>query len=348
MSTALPGMKKRYLSSFIGLFHATSSSVALIVGNYLFLQCFLLRNDILASSEVNNGSSSKLPTIFHVATSISGSTVLIFFWNLVQSYQHSTTKKSLTGKQLQNFNRARGIFSLLLCAVYPLMYRHLPDDILQDSMFCRVVSAMTLAVTFYMYTLIKDYGKGLFILYGGSKLGFSLHLLCTGSLYSLRESYPYIVNFFEKEALLISCCVEFGFLLYYCESRRIVSVQFVREACKRYHPILMYVFAGTMMTEKWWNRLPMSVSWAMFLDTFLVSLYAYKMLKGLFAAIIETGRPKKEDNIDRREAFAKNERAKSLFDVTSSSGRRSSIFESIDIGALSTASDSSSDFVKEE
>jgi hypothetical protein len=110
----------------------------------------------------------------------------------------------------------------------------------------------------------------------------------------------------------------------------------------------MYVFAGTMMTEKWWNRLPMSVSWAMFLDTFLVSLYAYKMLKGLFAAIIETGRPKKEDNIDRREAFAKNERAKSLFDVTSSSERRSSIFESIDIGALSTASDSSSDFVKEE
>ena len=237
---------------------------------------------------------------------------------------------------MQNFNKARGCFALILCAIYPLMYRCLPDDTLQDTVFCRAVAVAMVAVTLHMYTLIKDYGRALFIVYAGSKIGFSLQVLFTGSLYSLRESYPYIVNFFEKEALLISCCVEFGFLLYYCESRRIVSVQFVRDACKRYHPIVMYVFAGKMMTEKWWGRLPMSVSWVMVLETFLVSLFLKKMIKGIIAAVVETVRPKKESS-DRREAFAKKQRTKSVFDVTSSTGRRSSIFESINIRELSSS-----------
>ena len=66
----LPGINRRYLGSFAGLLHAVSSVAALLVGNYLFLHCFLLGNDILASSEVDN--SSLLPTIFHVTTGASG------------------------------------------------------------------------------------------------------------------------------------------------------------------------------------------------------------------------------------------------------------------------------------
>lgn len=325
---------RRYLDSYIGMLHGTSSFVALIVGNYLFLNCFLLRNDILLDDD------SFLPSIFHVATALSGTT-LCFFWKSIQSYQHSSTSlrdKGLTAKQIQRFNRGRGIFALILCAVYPLMYRHLPDDMLQDTTFCRAVAAMVVLITLYQYTLIRDYGKALFIVYGGSKLGFSLQLMFNGSLYSLRESSPYLLNFFEKEALLISCCVEFGFLWYYCESRRIVSRQFVKDACKRYHPIMMYVFAGKMMTDKWWNRLPLSISWVMFLDTLLVSLFAYKMVKGLLMAAVEVLGLKKEENIDRREAFANKEREESVFDVTRASGRRSSIFESIsDLGDLASS-----------
>ncbi len=275
----------------------------------------------------------------------SGAT-LCFFWKSVQSYQHSTTSlrdKGLTAKQMQRFNRGRGIFALILCAVYPLMYRHLPDDILQDTTFCRSVAAMVLLTTLYQYTLIRDYGKALFIVYGGSKLGFSIHLILNGSLYSMRKTYPYVLNFFEKEALLISCCVEFGFLWYYCESRRIVSQQFVRDACKRYHPILVYVFAGKMLTEKWWNRLPLSLSWVMFLDTLLVSLFVYKMIKGLSMAVVEVLGLQKEEEVDRREEFAKKKkrRSSSVIEVTSVSGRRSSIFESIDIGDLASRLDSS-------
>lgn len=255
-------------------------------------------------------------------------------------------EKGLTAKQMQNFNRGRGIFALILCPVYPLMYRQLPVDLLTDAVFCRGVAFIVLLTTLYQYTLIRDYGKALFIVYGGSRLGFSLHVLYHGSLYSIRETHPYILNFLEKEALLIACCVEFGFLWYYCESRRIVSKQFVRDACKRYHPMLMYVFAAKMLTERWWGKLPIFVSWVMFLDTLLVFLFAYKMMKGVLLALFDLvglTKKKEESSIeDKRAQFAKKQRSKSVFDVTRESGRRSSIFESIsDIGALTSSLNSS-------
>ena len=118
------GINKRYLQTYTGLLHATSSIVALLIGNYLFLQCILLGNDVFDSS-----SGSLLPTIFHVATFLSGSSLLPF-WKKVQSYQHSTTsmkEKGLTPSQMQNFNRGRGILALILSAtihyctdIYPM------------------------------------------------------------------------------------------------------------------------------------------------------------------------------------------------------------------------------------
>jgi len=338
--TFLPGLNRRYLSSFVGLFHALCSVIALVVGNYLFIQCFLLGNDILASSEVDG--SSFLPTIFHVTTAASG-ILLVFFWNKIQSYQHATTSlkaKGMTPKQMQNVNRARGCYALILCAVYPLMYRYLPDETLRDTVLSRAVAAAMVAATVCMYNILKVYGKGLFILYAGTKFGFSLQVLFAGSLYSLRESYPHLVNFFEKEALMISCCVEFGFLLYYCESRRIVSVPFVRDACKRYHPLLIFVFIVNMLKEKFWSRLPMSVSWATLLECVLVFLFLKKMIRGIITTVVETVRSKKESS-DKRESFARKQRRTSVFDVTSSAGRRSSIFESIDFGELSSSLGSS-------
>ena len=222
------------------------------------------------------------------------------------------------------------------------MYRYLPDETLHDAVFSRAVAAAVVALSVYMYQIFKVYAKGLFFLYAGTQFGFSLQVLFTGSLYSLRQSYPYIVNFFEKEALLISSCVEFGFLLYYCESRRIVTVQLVKDACKRYHPIMMVVFIGNMLNEKFWNQLPLSVSYAIFFQCIFVLLYLKNVTKGIISAVVETMRSKKESVESRREAFAKKRRS-SVFDVTSSTGRRSSIFESIDFGELSSSLSSKSD-----
>ena len=229
---------------------------------------------------------------------------------------------------MQSVNKARGCYSLIICAVYPLMYRYLPDDRLQDIAFCRIVAGWMVVMTLHMHGIFKAYGKGLFILYAGTKLGFSLHVLFSGSLYAVRESYPDVVNFLEKEALLISSCVEFGFLLYYCESRKIVTVQFVRDACKRYHPMMIFVYVGKMVKDKFWSTLPVSVSWAVFLECALIALFLKKMARNVVIGI--TGGPKTDEKRDRRVRFAQSQRPKSVFDVTSNTGQKMSIFESFD------------------
>jgi len=184
--------------------------------------------------------------------------------------------------------------------------------------------------------LIKDYGKILFVVYGASRLGFSLQLLSwEGSLHNLQSNYPYAVTFLEKEAILVVCCVEFGFLWYYLHSRKLVTKEFVQNMCKRYHPTLFFIFIGRLLiTDQWWNKLPMSISWIMALDTVLAALFLKGMLKSLLAGsgdldeeeekVIES---KKFDG-DRRDMLMR--RSSSIFDVQNSrTRRRSSIFESI-------------------
>ena len=303
---------RRYLKSYTGLVHSISSLTALIIGNHLFIRCI-----ILGHNSVFFGS---LPTIFHAATLTSGLT-LIPFWNEVQSWQHSTTtmkEKGLSPAQMKDFNRGRGVLAPILCAVYPLAARHLSEDWLQSAAFCRAVGAVVLALSMFQYRLIRDYGRALFVIYGGSKLGYSLNALLTGSL-----SDETAIAFLEKEALLVVCCVEFGFLWYYCESRKLVTKEFVREACKRYHPILMYTFVIRLTAERWWRSLPLSLAWVMALNTMLASLFFFKMIK----SVVSNLRGNMEI-ADRREVFARKGRTSSVFDVASSSGRRSSIFES--------------------
>ena len=309
---------KRYLRSYNGLVHSISSLIALIIGNYLFIRCIILGHDVFSGS-------GRLPTMFHAASMASG-LALIPFWNEVQSWQHSTTtmkEKGLSPSQMKDFNRGRGVLAPILCAVYPLAARLLSEELLQSAAFCRAVGAVVLAVTAFQYRLIRDYGRALFIIYGASKLGYSLRVLLTGSL-----SDETAIAFVEKEALLVVCCVEFGFLWYYCESRKLVTKQFVREACKRYHPILMYTFVIRMAVERWWSSLPLSLAWVMALNTLLVSLFAVKMIKSVVSNLRNAVKSNKEI-VNRREAFARKGRTSSVFDVVSSSGRRSSIFESI-------------------
>jgi len=311
------GVDKRFLRSYTGLVHSVSSLIALFIGNYLFIRCIILGQDVFFGSV--------LPTMFHTASITSGLT-LIPFWNEVQSWQHSTTtmkEKGLTPVQMKDFNRGRGVLAPILCAVFPLAARHLGEDVLQSAVFCRAVGAVVLALSSFQYRLIRDYGRALFIVYGGSKLGYSLHVLLTGSL-----SDETAIAFIEKEALLVVCCVEFGFLWYYCESRKLVTKEFVREVCKRYHPILMYTFVIRLAAERWWRSLPLSLAWVMALNTMLASLFFVKMIKSMVSNLRNAEKSNKE-TANRREAFARRGRTSSVFDVTSSSGRRSSIFESI-------------------
>mmetsp|Transcript_8210 Transcript_8210/g.19410 ORF Transcript_8210/g.19410 Transcript_8210/m.19410 type:complete len:359 (-) Transcript_8210:259-1335(-) len=266
---------KRYVRTFPGLMHAIASIVSLVIGNYLFLRVIVLNhNSMLDSTET---------TVFHVATFLSGATLLPF-WAKVQSWQLSTTtiaQKGLSGAQMQRFNQGRGVLAPLLSAIYPLIRRY-RGDLLDDATAARWIGASVGLVALYQYTLIRDYGKALFVVYGGSKLGFSLHLLLlAGSNNNTENALEYL----EKESLLVACCVEFGFLWYYLYSRRLVTKEFVQIMCRNYHPALLYVWMLRLTADRWWTKLPWaSMFWVMVLNSLLTVLFLVKMVQSLVAA----------------------------------------------------------------
>ena len=340
---------KRYVRTFTGLLHAVASVAALITGNYLFVRV------IVQNHSYDDRRIDSTATAFHLFTFVSAATLLVF-WNKVQSWQLSTTtmaQKGLTSKQMQQFNRGRGVVAPILSATYPLLYRYLqqkPDQaqiILDDAILSRLIGASILLVTLYQYTLIRDYGKALFIVYGGSKLGFSLHLLYVGSFSSLREQYPCAIDYLEKEALLVTCCVEFGFLWYYLYSRRLVAKELVQTMCKNYHPAVLYVWVWRLTMDRWWSQLPLSLSWVMALNSLLTALFLIKMMKSLLGSGNEapskhtfdfgTSKEKEEKEQLRQQNMSNRRKSRSLarssiFEVQSPrTGMRSSVFESITV-----------------
>ena len=352
---------KRYVRTFTGLFHAITSVASLVIGNYLFGRVIVLNHSYDDDRHVDS-----MATAFHLVTFLSGATLLPF-WHKVQSWQLSTTtmsQKGLSSKQMQQFNRGRGVVAPILSAIYPLLYRYLNrhETILDDATTARLIGALILSVTLYQYTLIRDYGKALFIVYGGSKMGFSLHLLSTGSFSSLGNQYPYAIDYLEKEALLVTCCVEFGFLWYYLYSRRLVTKEFVQTMCKNYHPAVLYIWVGRLTVDRWWSKLPLSLSWVMALNSLLTALFLIKMIKSLIGSgnqapskhTFDFGTDKEEEEEEKGNNPKENHRQEgrsanntgrksrlggggarsSIFEVQSPrTGMRSSVFESISVAS---------------
>lgn len=321
---------KRYIQTYIGLLHVITSLLALILGNYLFLQCI-----ILGRRNINNNLQN-ISTVFFISTLLSGLSLLPF-WSKVQSWQLSTTSiedKGLTPTQMQNFNRGRGVISMIITSIYPLLYRYAREEVLKDVVVSTLVGGSMTLVCYYQYILIRDYGKVLFIIYGGSRLGYSIHLLWTGSLYNLQLDYPYALEYLEKEAILVVSCVEFGFMWYYLYSRKLIGKEFVKEACKRYHPTIFLIFViRLLISDTWWKHLPLSMSWVMIMNTLLAGLFLSKMAKSLVGA---GGASQVKEKAEGAVSKANNEkrnalrRSSSIFDVRSELTKRpSSIFESI-------------------
>ena len=160
-------------------------------------------------------------------------------------------------------------------------------------------------------------------------------MLYTGSFASLRDHYPYAIDYLEKEALLVTCCVEFGFLWYYLYSRRLVTKEFVQTMCKNYHPVVLYIWVGRVTMDRWWRWLPMSLSWVMALNSLLTALFLIKMVKSLLGSgnqapskhTFDFGTGNEEKN--RKSRLGGGARS-SIFEVQSPrTGMRSSVFESI-------------------
>jgi hypothetical protein len=142
-------------------------------------------------------------------------------------------EKGLTPKILQRFNQGRGVVTVLLYSLYPLANALLPQSVLADSVFSSIFAGVLLATSLYVYYLVKDYRKAMFVIYGATPLGLAAAIRLYGSVAALNDTYPRLLSMMHNEAIFVVACVQFGFLLYYMYSRRLVSKTLVQHCTMR-------------------------------------------------------------------------------------------------------------------
>jgi hypothetical protein len=166
-------------------------------------------------------------------------------------------EKGLTPKILQRFNQGRGVVTVLLYSLYPLANALLSQSVLADSVFSSIFAGALLATSLSVYYLVKDYSKATFVIYGATHLGLAASILLYGSVAALNDAYPHLLSMMHNESVFVIACVQFGFMLYYMYSRRLVSKTLVQEACKLYHPAMAKLFFLRMQYDAWWSSFPM-------------------------------------------------------------------------------------------
>jgi len=204
-------LNRRYIRTFHGIIHGLGSMVALILGNYVFLERVLIGNTV-DSSNYSYSFLEIASTIYHLCNFTASVITAIFFWNKVQAWQLSTTtleEKGLTPKIVQQFNQGRGVVCMILFSLFPLILQYSPKSILEDRTFSTIIGLLLIAGSFLVYNLIKDYGKVLFVVYGFTPmaLGISILIYCVGqqggTIASFNENYPLVLDRIKKKHPLL-------------------------------------------------------------------------------------------------------------------------------------------------
>lgn len=221
-----------YMKTFPGIIHGIGSILALILGNYIFLKRVVLGNETRSYVHYNSYVYSDFRScskIFHLCNFSASMITALYFWNKVQSWQLSTTtmkEKGLKPKTLQRFNQGRGVVTMILFSMFPLLMHYCPEYYLRNVLFCKLFSLLLITGSTYVYNLIKDYGRFLFVFYGLTPMALGISILTAGrkgTILSFNESYPLVLDRIEKESSFVISCVQMGFMLYYLYSRDLVT-----------------------------------------------------------------------------------------------------------------------------
>lgn len=311
----------RYVKTVYGALHGLLSMLSLVLGNILFIAKVLVgSNDTILSWSL----TGTLLLTFFVSNLVSAGITILFFWNKVQSWQLATTsmkEKGLSAAQMQNFNRGRGTIAILLYSLYPLVHATCPVAWLEDFLFSTAFAATLLGLVVFNYRLIRDYSKTLLVVYGLRQAGLAVAILSHGSIATLARAYPNLLDQCETEAVFVVSAVEFGFMWYYAYSRRLVSKETIQEMCKRYHPLLFYMYFGRLQYNSWWTSLPPS----MWLQAILASAFAMLFLVKLVKTQLHTNVSEVAITTPSKRT---SRRRSSVFEVEGiTSRRRSSLFE---------------------
>jgi len=196
--------------------------------------------------------------IYHACNFVASITTAFFFWNKVQSWQLSTTtmeEKGLTPKKLHRFNQGRGVVAMILFSLFPLVCLCLPKQILESELFSTGLALSLIAGSASVYRLVRDYGKLMWAVYGMTPMALGISMLGSsfrhGTVASINENYPMILDRFQKEASFVISCVQMGFMLYYLYSRNVVTQRTVQKICKTYHVTLSMIFLFRVERDLW-------------------------------------------------------------------------------------------------
>jgi len=264
-------VNKRYVKSLHGIIHGVTSTKALLMGNIVFVNRVILGHQ--------GSDYSAIERCFHRCNLVAALTTAIFFWNHVQSWQLSTTslkEKGFTPKIMQRFNQGRGVVSMILFSLAPFLYAYLPQSALESHIVAASVALALIAGSAFVYDLVKDYGKLMFMLYGMTPMMLGLSILCCsseGTLASLDAEFPLAMDVFRKESSMCVICVQMGFLLYYLYSRNRVTKETVQTICKVYHVGLSIIFMVRVERDLWlqWKNNE-SLPWPMMIKPVLLNL----------------------------------------------------------------------------
>ena len=331
-------LDRRYVGSICGAIHGVTSFTSLALSNWLFVQMVLRggnpnqHGNNNSNDDDNSNGNDWIFVLCFVSSFLSGATLLPV-WNKVQSWQLSTTtrhQKGLTCRQLQRLNQGRGVITPMLKSIYPLVlsfyyFPHENDNtntiknVLFSSdqteiLFSIVLATSVLALCYHQYTLICDYGRVIWTVYGVAPMCFAVSILYSGlslsqfksgdiwvaaggggSLRTLLESHPYALDYLYLDAVFTLACIQFGFLWYYLYSRRLATQTQVQRACGIYHPIMLVLWVSRILCDQLRqdHSLPIAMAWIPWMFTFLLFLFALKLLhkgwKSMEAAVKAEG-----------------------------------------------------------
>lgn len=244
-------VNKRYIKTFHGIIHGICSTKALLLGNVVFVNRVLLGNP--------GTEMGKVELIFHRANFVSAATTALFFWNQVQAWQLSTTtmeEKGISPRGMQKANQGRGVVAMLLFSLLPLVCQYMTQHALDSRVFAKGLALTLMAGSAFVYHLLKDYGKpALWLVYGMTPMALGMSILCCsdhrGSVASVTENYPAVMDQFQKEASFVISCVQMGFFQYYLYSRNLVTKRTVQKICKTYHVTLSMIFLYRVERDLW-------------------------------------------------------------------------------------------------
>jgi len=247
-------LNKRYFKSVHGILHGILSLKALVLGNLVFA------DRVLLGTEFTKGTM--IEALFHRSNFLSSFITLVFFWNHVQNWRLGSStmeERELTPQILKRFNQGRGVVTMLLFSLFPLVCTYGSQAMLDSQLVATSMAVTFLVGSAGVYRLVKDYSRVMWMVYGLTPMMLGLSLLThDGSIASFLATYPSAMDWYQKEASFVVSCVQMGFLLYYLYSRNKVTQTTVNTICKTYHVGLTLVYLFRVELDLWveWNYSP--------------------------------------------------------------------------------------------